>query len=749
MPDELQDRCYGRTEQQGVHLLLKAVATDVQQVLVTDRQMTSTAILFRLYVRYQPGGPGEKSLNLKELTQLQKSTTMAELSSSLRSWRRHFGRAREVGATLPDGTLLLRALEPAARHVAKENSQAAFRLAQSRAALQVDEQPQPSSIWDFRQCLLAEVETLVLMNSTVASTMESPPLKLKVFEVTETDTNASTKPQQDGGASGKGRGGTTADVPCRWFKSDTGCRAGKQCKWLHSWEGINDKNSRCWNCEAKDHRKQECKVKGGGFKPKDETKVSGGGNAASTNKAAGGITTSTSTTSTPKINEMTAASATSTTLSPGELKTGNPGVENVESLKGSGDGGTGGEQAAKNEKTAELLHAATQLLKTLRVQPQSPMLKVMQIGGLDSTEANMVLIDSGATHGPRPARDHDEWQKGERTTVQLANGSTDAFNFRLKPGTKILLGNPQTTASWILPMGGLAELDFTMKWTGNQCQLQDDVGRMIDVQVVHGCPMISLADGQRLLEWLEGYQVHQQRKLAMVRTLLMDEQQVDRSKRTCVLGPCFPGHLPSEFPSATTWESIPMGSWQRSTTSCRIHPSKEEKGLSQWRPIISFVDAPFRPMLNILARLIFQLIPVACPDHFASGDVYTLLTILKSAPVDADLILANQDLAGFFTSIDQERFVNAWFVLLDFLRPHMDVSDNEAFSVYPGKANIPGDIIKGRTFRGLNVTRKIIVKDVPDLIRFALDMQTFALGQKCIHQCRGSPWAAHCLQHSA
>ena len=92
------------------------------------------------------------------------------------------------------------------------------------------------------------------------------------------------------------------------------------------------------------------------------------------------------------------------------------------------------------------------------------------------------------------------------------------------------------------------------------------------------------------------------------------------------------------------------------------------------------------------------------------------------------------------TSIDQERFVSAWLMLLDFLRPHMDVSDNEAFSVYPGKTNNkPGDIIKGRTFRGLNVTRKIIVKDVPHLIRSALDMQTFALGQKCISQCRGSP----------
>ena len=77
-------------------------------------------------------------------------------------------------------------------------------------------------------------------------------------------------------------------------------------------------------------------------------------------------------------------------------------------------------------------------------------------------------------------------------------------------------------------------------------------------------------------------------------------------------------------------------------------------------------------------------------------------------------------------------------MLLDFLRPHMDVSDNEAFSVYPGKTNNPGDIIKGRTFRRLNVTRKITIKDVPDLLKSALNMQTFALGQKCIRQ-----WQPH------
>ena len=125
--------------------------------------------------------------------------------------------------------------------------------------------------------------------------------------------------------------------------------------------------------------------------------------------------------------------------------------------------------------------------------------------------------------------------------------------------------------------------------------------------------------------------------------------------------------------------------------------AKKKKDFQSGRPIISFVESPFRPMLHILARMIFQLIPVACPQHFASGDVYTLLSILKYA----DLILVNQDLAVFFTS-----FIGAWFMLLDFLRPNMDVSDNEVFSVYPGKANNPGDLIKGRTFRRLNVTRK-------------------------------------------
>ena len=56
---------------------------------------------------------------------------------------------------------------------------------------------------------------------------------------------------------------------------------------------------------------------------------------------------------------------------------------------------------------------------------------------------------------------------------------------------------------------------------------------------------------------------------------------------------------------------------------------KKKKAFLSGRPIISFVGVPFRLMLNILARLIFQLIPVDCPSHFATGHVYTLLQLLK------------------------------------------------------------------------------------------------------------------------
>ena len=107
LPPELAQEPYVRTEQRGVGLLLRAVPEELKKVLISNRDVTSTAIIWRLLTTYQPGGAGEKSYILRSLTSLQVGETAMELANGLRQWRRCFQRAQEIEATLPDGTLMV------------------------------------------------------------------------------------------------------------------------------------------------------------------------------------------------------------------------------------------------------------------------------------------------------------------------------------------------------------------------------------------------------------------------------------------------------------------------------------------------------------------------------------------------------------------------------------------------------------------------------------------------------------------
>ena len=85
--------------------------------------------------------------------------------------------------------------------VAKDNSQAAFRLAQIG----------PHYILMKH---LTEAETLALMNATVTSPSQAVPLKLKVIDAG----GAKEEVDSTSGVNGKGKDGATADVPCKWFR---------------------------------------------------------------------------------------------------------------------------------------------------------------------------------------------------------------------------------------------------------------------------------------------------------------------------------------------------------------------------------------------------------------------------------------------------------------------------------------------------------------------------------------------------
>ena len=239
-------------------MLLKAIPAAEQQALVTDRALSSTAILYKLLVRFQPGGPGEKQILLQQLTTLPKASTVVDLAANLRNWRRHFGRALEVEAVLPDGVLLLKALDGPIQQLGALDPQAGFRLSQSRMQLGLDERPAQEALWSYSQCLLAEAETLCLLQTQP----EAPVTPLKLKQLDGSSAGPSPNPARSGtDAAPKAKPTGAVDKPCRFFLSDSGCKAGKSCKWQHSWDGVTDKASRCWICGSKEHRKQECSLK--------------------------------------------------------------------------------------------------------------------------------------------------------------------------------------------------------------------------------------------------------------------------------------------------------------------------------------------------------------------------------------------------------------------------------------------------------------------------------------------------------
>ena len=176
----------------------------------------------------------------------------------------------------------------------------------------------------------------------------------------------------------------------------------------------------------------------------------------------------------------------------------------------------------------------------------------------------------------------------------------------------------------------------------------------------------------------------------------------------------------------------------RMPTSC---PSgKNSLGLGD--PIVSFFTAPFRPILNCIAKLIYNLLPQAFPHNLAKGDVFDLIKLLKDTDFDTFPTprIHNQDLAGFFTSIDTDRFIASWRLTLQFLSTLMSTDPDEIISVKATPGNTTGDVVKGRTCRTLNVTRKIfIICDIERIILMSLKMTQFSIGTSVFEQIRGSP----------
>ena len=88
-------------------MLLGSLPEALRRDIVGARNVSMVSILYRLFVVFQPGGGAERSALLKNLTDLKPGSSVADVLSSIRLWRRWISRAEELRLTIPDSLVLM------------------------------------------------------------------------------------------------------------------------------------------------------------------------------------------------------------------------------------------------------------------------------------------------------------------------------------------------------------------------------------------------------------------------------------------------------------------------------------------------------------------------------------------------------------------------------------------------------------------------------------------------------------------
>ena len=176
----------------------------------------------------------------------------------------------ELGGTLPDSALQLKALERMTKTTLQQHPEVSFRVSLTRAALQVDTCPDDTKIGQLHAQILAELEALGHRGSREDKNKDSaPPAAPKIKGVEQGDTppkNPKTKPASKVPATPKGPGNheipSGTGIPCTFYTGTSGCKKGADCTFVHNWMAIppSERPHRCRTCGAKGHRSTECKA---------------------------------------------------------------------------------------------------------------------------------------------------------------------------------------------------------------------------------------------------------------------------------------------------------------------------------------------------------------------------------------------------------------------------------------------------------------------------------------------------------
>ena len=487
---KLEQGKYGRVNARAAGMILGALPSEVKSEMVTKKVTgSSLSLVFKLLTTYRPGGEQEKTLLLEQLTAPEGAQTPEAAVQALRKWGRWFSRAKDLTVAVPDPVLMVKGLAQIVAPVLIKNHDVWLRTTMMRNRLQLDSNPTEGTTLDFHKHLQAEMELL----STATSTTSRTAPRIKSAAANQESTSASTA---TAGARAKVE---KKEKPCKWFaRSDDGCRRGADFQFQHDW-GTTAKTGRCLVCSAVGHQKKDCptrkRAEGAQQSPTSSTKGKGKGDKG--NQSA---SQSSSSTAPPATRSMTAASGPKDTPQPGP-EPSPAGSPTSTSKEPPGD-------------LQQILSDAHQMLKTMMattsptsstttsgaptyesIQRQLDEMKLkalkVKIPPQDDEDARGALLDSGATHVLRPAKDEQEHRTSKEVPVVLAGDEKRLL--RQNPAGSIIL-NPSMgeDVQTILPLGKLVDsLGCTLKWTRGSLMLKHPRYGTIRTKIRAGCPEIA------------------------------------------------------------------------------------------------------------------------------------------------------------------------------------------------------------------------------------------------------------------
>ena len=138
LPENLQEPRYMRLEQRTVSMLIKALPKDLSEELISQGDLTTVGVLFRVLIKGQPGGAKERQLILSYLHNPGVASSPSDANLKLRRWSRWASRGRQLGISMPDPSLLLKGIDSLMAGVLKSYTQASFRLSFVRVQSSLD-----------------------------------------------------------------------------------------------------------------------------------------------------------------------------------------------------------------------------------------------------------------------------------------------------------------------------------------------------------------------------------------------------------------------------------------------------------------------------------------------------------------------------------------------------------------------------------------------------------------------------------